>query len=51
MTSGGGRISPIKSLIEKNLSISTNIDIRHPQPITSKATLKSIMGYSNKEQF
>ena len=45
-----GRISLIGSSVRINLFISTNIDIRHPQPITPKATLGSIMGYSNKEQ-
>ena len=49
-TSKAGRISPIGSSVRKNLFISTNIDIRHPQPIAPKATIGSIMGYSKKEQ-
>ena len=49
-TSKAGRISPIGSSVRKNLFISTNIDIRRPQPIAPKATIGSIMGYSKKEQ-
>ena len=49
-TSRAGRISPIGSSVRKNLFISTNIDIRRPQPIAPKATLGSVMGCSKKEQ-
>ena len=44
------RLSPVGSSVRKNLFISTNIDVRRPQPIAPKATLGSIMGYSKKEQ-
>ena len=46
----GSRLSPVGSSVRKNLFISTNIDVRRPQPIAPKATLGSIMGYSKKEQ-
>ena len=47
-SSRAGRISPIGSSVRKNLFISTNMDIRRPQPIAPKATLGNIMG--KKEQ-
>ena len=49
-TSRAGRISPIGLSVRKNLFISTNMDIRCPQPIAPKATLGSVMGCSKKEQ-
>ena len=49
-TSRAGQISPIGSSVRKNLFISTNMDIRRPQPIAPKATLGTIMGYNKKEQ-
>ena len=45
-----GRVSPVGSSVRKNLFLSTNFDVRRPQPIAPKATLNSIMGYSKKEQ-